>query len=83
MLHMHCICVIAEGVESKAHLTTLQELGCDSIQGFYLSQALPRTDISKLLREGIPSITKQRTNADIEETKRKIAEQEKQGLVSA
>ena len=79
-LHMR---VVAEGVESKAHLTTLQELGCDSIQGFYLSEALPRTGISKLLREGIPGITKQRTNADIEETKRKIAEQEKQRLVSA
>ncbi len=79
-LHMR---VVAEGVESKAHLTTLQELGCDSIQGFYLSEALPRTGISKLLCEGIPGITKQRTNADIEETKRKIAEQEKQRLVSA
>lgn len=47
--------VIAEGVEDEAHVNMLQELGCDSIQGFYLSQPLPRNEVSKLLRVGVPN----------------------------
>ncbi|NNL11919.1 MAG: EAL domain-containing protein, partial [Pseudomonadales bacterium] len=41
--------VIAEGVEHIEHVKLLQELGCDSIQGFFLSEALPRAEITKLL----------------------------------
>ena len=49
-LHMR---VIAEGVEQSEHVELLKDLGCDSIQGFYLSQALPRDEISKILKVGI------------------------------
>ncbi len=50
--------VVAEGVEKEEHVMLLQALGCDSIQGFYLSEALPRAEISKLLRVGVPGKTK-------------------------
>lgn len=52
--------VIAEGVESAEHVELLQQLGCDSIQGFYLSEALPRTEITKILMVGVPGKTQQR-----------------------
>ncbi len=45
--------VIAEGVENSEHVELLKDLGCDSIQGFYLSRALPREEISKILRIGV------------------------------
>lgn len=45
--------VIAEGVEQSEHVELLKELGCDSIQGFYLSQALPRDEITKILKVGM------------------------------
>jgi len=51
--HALNIRVIAEGVENSEHVELLKELGCDSIQGFYLSQALPRNQISKILRVGV------------------------------
>ena len=53
--------VIAEGVEKVEHVTLLQALGCDSIQGFYLSEALPRAEITKLLKVGVPGKTKIRS----------------------
>ncbi len=45
--------VIAEGVERREHLELLEELGCDSIQGFYLSEALPRSEVTKILEVGL------------------------------
>ena len=75
--------VVAEGVENAEHADLLQQLGCDTIQGFYLSEALPRTEITKLLRVGIPGITKQRTNADIEETRKQMAEKKNEKLALA
>ena len=75
--------VIAEGVENKEHLDLLQKLGCDSIQGFYLSEALPRNKISSLLTTGVPGITNQVTSSDIEETRKKIAENTNKKVASA
>ena len=72
-----------EGVENVEHANLLEELGCDTIQGFYLSEALPRAEISEVLRVGVPGITKQRTNADIEETKKKMAEKKNEKLALA
>jgi EAL domain-containing protein (putative c-di-GMP-specific phosphodiesterase class I) len=41
--------VIGEGVENIDQLEILQELGCDEIQGFYISLPLPADQITKLL----------------------------------
>ena len=42
--------VIAEGVESEAVLSTLRALGCDQIQGYYLSRPLPVADLQNWLQ---------------------------------
>jgi diguanylate cyclase (GGDEF)-like protein len=65
--------VIAEGVEKVEHVELLQELGCDSIQGFYLSEALPRAEITTLLHIGIPGKTRKRTVVAEEEDELALA----------
>ena len=37
--------VVAEGVENAETLELLQVLGCDEVQGFYFSKAMPAADI--------------------------------------
>ena len=37
--------VIAEGVEDRATLDMLREMGCDMIQGYHLSKPLPLEDL--------------------------------------
>ena len=34
--------VVAEGVEDDEQVRLLRELGCDQIQGFYVSRPVPR-----------------------------------------
>jgi predicted signal transduction protein with EAL and GGDEF domain len=48
--------VIAEGVEDRAQFEFLQTIGCDAVQGFYVSGAVPAAQFVKLLedREGAP-----------------------------
>jgi diguanylate cyclase (GGDEF)-like protein len=41
--------VVAEGVETVAQLTRLQELGCDEMQGYYFSRALAAEQFEQLL----------------------------------
>ena len=41
--------VVAEGVESKAQLTLLQQLGCDEAQGFLLGRPLPFAELTRWL----------------------------------
>ena len=41
--------VVAEGVETKEHLQTLKNLGCEYGQGYYFSKPLPVEEIEKLL----------------------------------
>jgi EAL domain-containing protein (putative c-di-GMP-specific phosphodiesterase class I) len=41
--------VIAEGVEEDAQVRMLRELGCDQIQGFYVSQPVPPEKVEHLL----------------------------------
>ncbi len=42
--------VLAEGVEDQAQFQFLRELGCDSVQGFYVSAAIPAAEFATLLR---------------------------------
>jgi len=42
--------VIAEGVETQRQLAVLRRLGCDEIQGFILSPALPAQGVGELVR---------------------------------
>ncbi|HMF53917.1 MAG TPA: EAL domain-containing protein, partial [Edaphobacter sp.] len=41
--------VIAEGVEDKDQMKALQRLGCDAMQGFFLSRPMVETEIEALL----------------------------------
>ena len=45
--------VIAEGVEDKEILECLKQLGCDQIQGYYLSRPLSRHDFEKMIENGV------------------------------
>ena len=45
-LGMECV---AEGVESEVHLATLARLGCDEMQGFLFSPAVPADEATALL----------------------------------
>ena len=42
--------VVAEGVEEDAQVRLLRDLGCDQIQGFYVSAAVPAPQVAQLLR---------------------------------
>ena len=42
--------VIAEGVESKAIIDELSKLGCDTIQGYFLSRPAPPSDFEEWLQ---------------------------------
>jgi EAL domain-containing protein (putative c-di-GMP-specific phosphodiesterase class I) len=43
--------VIAEGVEDHSQFAFLQRVGCDAIQGFYVSAAVPADQFAKLILE--------------------------------
>ena len=43
--------VIAEGVEDQAQFAFLQQIGCDAVQGFYVSAAIPADAFAKLLAD--------------------------------
>ena len=44
--------VVAEGVEDDEQVRLLRELGCDQIQGFYVSRPVPPEDIDAMLVRG-------------------------------
>ena len=44
--------VVAEGVENEAQINVLALHGCDEIQGFYFSKALPAPEIEAMVRAG-------------------------------
>ncbi|QKJ66184.1 bifunctional diguanylate cyclase/phosphodiesterase [Deefgea piscis] len=45
--------VIAEGVETEAHLAVLAQLHCDEIQGYYFSRPLPLAELTRFLSSQI------------------------------
>jgi predicted signal transduction protein with EAL and GGDEF domain len=42
--------VLAEGVESQSQFALLKQLGCDTVQGYYVSAAVPAAEFADLLR---------------------------------
>ncbi len=51
MAHSLNLRVIAEGVETKEQLEYLRLHGCDEIQGYYFSQAVPAAEFEQMLIE--------------------------------
>jgi EAL domain-containing protein (putative c-di-GMP-specific phosphodiesterase class I) len=45
--------VVAEGVEDHEQVRLLRELGCDQIQGFYVSRPVPADQVGALLNAPI------------------------------
>lgn len=45
MAHGLGISVIAEGIETKSQLDLLKQLGCDTIQGYYLAKPMPKQEV--------------------------------------
>ncbi len=50
MAHRQNLKVIAEGVETQDQLNLLSEQGCDAVQGFYFSEALPAARLDEFLK---------------------------------
>ncbi len=45
--------VVAEGVETRAHLDYLRRHDCDEVQGYYFSRPVPAQHMEQLLRDGL------------------------------
>lgn len=50
MAHSLEMTALAEGVETEGQLKVLSALGCDAVQGFFLSHPLPATGVEVFLR---------------------------------
>ena len=55
MAHSMNMHVVAEGVEEEAQLKILQDMGCDSIQGYLISRPVPEADFLALVRQQGPA----------------------------
>lgn len=53
LAHSLKLSVIAEGVETKEQKEFLVENGCDFIQGYYYSKAVPADEMQEMLKKGI------------------------------
>lgn len=43
--------IVAEGVETQEQQTHLSDIGCDYLQGWYYSKAVPETEFAEMIRE--------------------------------
>jgi len=43
--------VVAEGVQTQEQLNYLKEIGCDMIQGYYISKAIKSQQIKDIIRQ--------------------------------
>ncbi|MDD2916129.1 MAG: EAL domain-containing protein [Gallionella sp.] len=48
--------IVAEGAEEIEQVDFLREHGCDLVQGFYYSKALPAEEFAAMLRDGLPAL---------------------------
>ena len=51
LAHNFELSVVAEGVEDEATYNDLKKFGCDVVQGFYVSKALPDPELRAWLRQ--------------------------------
>jgi EAL domain-containing protein (putative c-di-GMP-specific phosphodiesterase class I) len=51
MAHALGMRVVAEGVETLDQLRALQSLGCDEVQGFYVSRPVAAADLPALMQQ--------------------------------
>ena len=49
--HSLGLTVIAEGVETEAHLRLLRDYGCDEIQGYFFSRPRPAFEVRAMLEQ--------------------------------
>jgi diguanylate cyclase (GGDEF)-like protein/PAS domain S-box-containing protein len=68
LAHSIGLTAIAEGVETPDQLTTLRQMGCDSAQGYLLSQPLPEEELQTWLAQQLPSRLLPRPNIPEGET---------------
>jgi diguanylate cyclase (GGDEF)-like protein len=52
LAHQLDVKVIAEGVETLTQLRTLRDLGCDSVQGYFVSRPVPASEATAFTRGG-------------------------------
>ena len=50
MFHSMDAKVVAEGVETEEQYLFFKEIGCDYIQGYYFSKALPESEFIEFMR---------------------------------
>jgi diguanylate cyclase (GGDEF)-like protein/PAS domain S-box-containing protein len=55
LAHAMRLKVVAEGVETEEQASILHRLGCDEMQGYLVSQPLPREELAQLLRQDAAS----------------------------
>jgi len=48
--HALGLSVLAEGVETPEQAALVRKLGCDELQGFYFSKALPANEFERVIR---------------------------------
>ena len=51
LAHQLNLKVIAEGVETSTQLNTLRNLGCDSVQGYFISRPIPACDAAVFMKK--------------------------------
>lgn len=51
LAHILNMSVVAEGVETREQFEYLRKIGCNLIQGYYISKPLPVKDIGKVVKE--------------------------------
>ena len=69
---------LAEGVETKSHMEKLYEMGCEEIQGYFISKPLPQVDFEKFVGHSSKELTMEKENSQEAQTQN----EENENLIS-